>query len=163
MGRAQLQDHCNLSRARRTGFYHRVGALWSTRLRPFALPHPDKPCSYQDDQGRGYPSGCPGFYNACIVGRVVPHFSLQQRGPRFAPPRYDQVHQEVKDNPCGISTGQSEGPEPSWTGSSDPMREADGASACVYELCICHIEAVHAPPCANMLAPQRLLSNASMA
>jgi hypothetical protein len=25
--------------------------------------------------GPGYPSGCPGFYNACIVGRVVSHFT----------------------------------------------------------------------------------------
>jgi hypothetical protein len=27
-------------RARRIGFYHGVGALWSTWLRPFALPVP---------------------------------------------------------------------------------------------------------------------------
>ena len=43
------------------------------------------------------------------------------------------------------------------------MREADEASACVYESCICHIEAVPAPPCANMVAPQTLLSNALVA
>jgi hypothetical protein len=43
------------------------------------------------------------------------------------------------------------------------MREANEASACVYELRICHIEAVPAPPCANMLAPQTLLHNALMA
>jgi hypothetical protein len=66
-----------LPRARRTGFYHRVGAfsllgsgLYTVLGRAFffpirisaafTLPHPDKPCSYQDDQGRGYPSGCPG-------------------------------------------------------------------------------------------------------
>jgi hypothetical protein len=37
---------CHVSpRARRTGFSHRVGALWSTLLRPFALP-------------RSYAAGC---------------------------------------------------------------------------------------------------------
>ena len=29
--------------------------------RPFALPHPDKPCSYQDDQGRGILRGVPAL------------------------------------------------------------------------------------------------------
>ena len=52
-------------------------------LRPFALPHPYKTCSYQDDQGRGYLSGCPGLYNACIVGRVVSHFSTPSTRLRF--------------------------------------------------------------------------------
>ena len=33
--------------ARSTGFSHRVGAPTLTGLRPFALPHPDKPCNYQ--------------------------------------------------------------------------------------------------------------------
>jgi hypothetical protein len=32
---------CNIPRARRTGFSHRVGAPGPTRLRPFALPRPD--------------------------------------------------------------------------------------------------------------------------
>src|SRR5215212_6602662 len=36
-----------------------------------ALPHPDKPCSYQDDQAQSYASGRPGLYNACVVCRVV--------------------------------------------------------------------------------------------
>ena len=38
--------------------------------------------------GPGYPSGCPGLYTACIVGRVVPHFLLLQRGLRFAPSKH---------------------------------------------------------------------------
>jgi len=43
-----------------TGFYHRVGASCPSWLRPFALLRLDRTCSYQDDQGRGYPSGCLG-------------------------------------------------------------------------------------------------------
>jgi hypothetical protein len=37
--------------------------------------------------GPGYPSGCPGLYTACIVGRVVSHFRLLllQRGLHLAP------------------------------------------------------------------------------
>ena len=45
MGRAQHLCKTTLFdfplRARRTGFYHWVGALLRTGLRPFALPHPD--------------------------------------------------------------------------------------------------------------------------
>jgi hypothetical protein len=36
-----------------------------------ALPYPDKPCSYQDDQVQSYASGRPGLYNGCVVCRVV--------------------------------------------------------------------------------------------
>jgi hypothetical protein len=36
-----------------------------------ALPPPDKPCSYQDDQAQSYASGRPGLYNGCVVCRVV--------------------------------------------------------------------------------------------
>src|SRR5215212_2906363 len=50
-----------------------------------ALPHPDKPCSYQDDQRRGYPSVCPSLYNAHVVGRVVLPPLLGQRGRNIAP------------------------------------------------------------------------------
>jgi hypothetical protein len=55
---------------------------WGAAL---ALPHSDKPCSYQDDQRRGYPSGCPSLYNACVVGRVVLPPLLGQRGLHIAP------------------------------------------------------------------------------
>src|SRR5215218_11348113 len=56
-----------------------VGCLWglAALVLPivpgavFALPHPDKPCSYQDDQAQSYASGRPGLYNACVVCRVV--------------------------------------------------------------------------------------------
>jgi hypothetical protein len=33
------------------------------------LPHPDKPCSYQDDQAQSHASGRPGLYNACCLPR----------------------------------------------------------------------------------------------
>src|SRR5829696_3078339 len=46
VGRAQSKHKLNFLRARRTGFYHRVGTSCPTWLRPFALPHPDKPCNY---------------------------------------------------------------------------------------------------------------------
>src|SRR5215208_5443738 len=44
--------------------------------RPFALPHPEALS----------PPPLWSLYNACIVGRVVSHFLLLQRGCRFAPP-----------------------------------------------------------------------------
>ena len=43
MGRAHLREHCNLLRARRTGFSHRGRSSHNsncTGLRPFALPGP---------------------------------------------------------------------------------------------------------------------------
>jgi hypothetical protein len=46
VGRAQSKHKLNYLRVRRTGFSHRVGTSCPTWLRPFALPHPDKPCSY---------------------------------------------------------------------------------------------------------------------
>src|SRR5215211_5374525 len=63
-----------------------------------ALPHPLKPCSYQDDQAQSYASGRPGLYNGCVVCRVVlarpgwttrpslcfaPPLSLSCVGPRY--------------------------------------------------------------------------------
>src|SRR5215212_8864019 len=42
--------------------------------------------AYRASTGPGYPSGCPGLYNACIDGRVVfPTSVLTQRGLRFTP------------------------------------------------------------------------------
>jgi hypothetical protein len=41
--------------------------------RPFALPHPDKPCSYQDDQGRGILWGVVALIMPLAV-LLLPHF-----------------------------------------------------------------------------------------
>jgi hypothetical protein len=51
----------------------------------YALPHSDKPCSYQDDQAGALRGS--GLYNACIVGRVVLGYwvVLHQRGLHLAP------------------------------------------------------------------------------
>jgi hypothetical protein len=42
---AHTLDESQLPRVRRTGISHRVGALWATRLRPFALSRPNTRCS----------------------------------------------------------------------------------------------------------------------
>jgi hypothetical protein len=39
----------------------------------FALPHPDKPYSYQGDQGRGIPRGIPALIMPLAV-LFLPHF-----------------------------------------------------------------------------------------
>jgi hypothetical protein len=41
--------------------------------RPFALPHPDKPCSYQDDQGRGILCGVLALLMP-LAALLAPHF-----------------------------------------------------------------------------------------
>jgi hypothetical protein len=40
-------------RARPPHYSGRALLSYPYAARPFALPHPDKPCSYQGDQGRG--------------------------------------------------------------------------------------------------------------
>jgi hypothetical protein len=42
------------------------------RLRPFALPRPDKPCSYQDDQGRGILRRVPAFIMLALLAALFP-------------------------------------------------------------------------------------------
>ena len=63
----------------------RIGALWSIRLRPFALPHPDNPCSYQDALGRGILRGLPAFIMLALLAALFLTTSvLTQRGLHFA-------------------------------------------------------------------------------
>src|SRR5215213_10321762 len=70
-----------------SGLYNALGRAF--RISPlgaaYALPHSDKPCSYQDDQAGALRGS--GLYNACIVGRVVLGYwvVLHQRGLHLAP------------------------------------------------------------------------------
>jgi hypothetical protein len=54
------------------------------RLRPLALPRPDKTCSYQDDQGQGSLRGVPAFIMLALLAALFPTSVLLQRGLRFA-------------------------------------------------------------------------------
>jgi hypothetical protein len=70
-----------------SGLYNALGRAF--RIPPlgaaYALPHSDKPCSYQDDQAGALRGS--GLYNASLVGRVVLGYwvVLHQRGLHLAP------------------------------------------------------------------------------
>src|SRR5215212_148822 len=54
------------------------------RLRPLALPRPDKTCSYQDDQGQGSLRGVPAFIMLALVCALFATCGLLHRGVRVA-------------------------------------------------------------------------------